>query len=190
MAEQIKRGYVLQDAVPVRRQEDRYIIESSEFGVQLFLRTPQSLRHYIDRALREKLATPCVVDRPVNDKQKCSLLVPPGIDRESGLFVPEMYVPQLAVHSMLGDAYDSMGFLLESHHLGSQLLYAYPEYVQSFDVYYNGIIKMVYGGDDKRHPRVCVIMNSNDDSDVFEQNEEALRKLQVNGRRKWWEEAS
>lgn len=170
----------------------------------LFLNIPQELQPFFDKRIENQypMCTPCVVGECVDEEHSyhnATLLVPPGINRDSKLFRNGLVIPNMKI---VGTVWK--GYLMESEHLGPQRLFVPAlrsfETLKELDpdawskIRFQGIIYDAHKGEKRKrpfHPFIYTRENSITDKEILDENakrmeglKEAMAKHEV---KFWWE---
>ena len=86
-------------------------------GLNLSVNLPRGLEAHMKRAVDQGALVACAIENnAAGGGYNAGLLVPPGIDKNSPLFVPGLVIPDLRVFQVLRNRDGIMGYILTSHY--------------------------------------------------------------------------
>ncbi|MBN2042622.1 MAG: hypothetical protein JW754_02345 [Candidatus Aenigmarchaeota archaeon] len=196
----IQRGSISVSNKPYRRIERSLDCNSLDLSTKIYIRRIPKLEPYFDGVLKPRQVVkdifyvPCVINKPTSPENTAYfsyLLAPPGTKRGSEKFVRFLVVPDLALHGVVGDDDDPIGFEMISEYMGEQIFYAPPidtikKLRRDRYVKYQGLIKELPEEGDG-NPLVFIGVNSFENFPVFRQNKEMLERIRKGDYKFWWD---
>lgn len=190
----LPKGTVSIYTFPLYEQGDSYRTCCNDFHITIFIKPPNNLRKYFEKASKNwsrddnGTFTPCVIERRVHRElphHKAILLAPPNITEQSNLFATGLLVPDLEVSDIIDDSNSAGGYILKSNYLGAQKFYATPSKKLDTSRTYQAIIETVYK-DGRRKPTVRIFLGSNEDPNIFKENTKKLEEIANSKANFWW----
>ncbi len=193
----LERGTISVHTFPRHKRDDGTFRSPCDDypNLPLFISPPKELVRCLEKIARNNLGesdrkkviyTPCMIDN-IQYQEKTSyyrawLLSPPGIDRNSRLFVPDLAVPNLRLYRTFMVRGNVTGYIMVSDYIGKQEFFVPPHKEIDLEHTYQGVIQDV-PEDPRRRPVISIKQFI---ESIAEKNRSNSWEIRTSDSKFWW----
>ncbi len=205
----IPRGYIATDNNIFRKNENGvYTTGSDTFCVNLLILPPECVRGQFRKALKmykekdTKVMAPCMIEKKAYTKHTDNTyywtrpIVPPGTNKNSKFFLPELIVPCVYIHDSVKIKNGGMGYIMVSEYLGGQKLFVDGNKIRDDTTLqenmFHAVIKATNSETEGKNPLV-ILLREPLSKEIIKQNRDEIshmERLQRKNRTNdmfWWD---